>query len=169
MLWQVFRDFRHGFRLLGRAPGFTATAALILALPIAANTAVFSLVNTVLLQPRPGRIETLVEVFSHDRQRPDSYRDFSYPLYVDLRDRGAIFESVMAHTIGLVGIREGETTRRSFAEIVSSNYFSTLGVQLAAGRSFTVEEERPGIQCVSSHCLVYGMAAARLRPRLRRQ
>jgi putative ABC transport system permease protein len=144
MLLQVFRDFRHGFRLLGRAPGFTATAALILALPIAANTAVFSLVNTVLLQPRPGRIETLVEVFSHDRQRPDSYRDFSYPLYVDLRDRGAIFESVMAHTIGLVGIREGETTRRSFAEIVSSNYFSTLGVQLAAGRSFTVEEERPG-------------------------
>ena len=50
----------------------------------------------------------------------------------------------MAHTIGLVGIREGETTRRSFAEIVSSNYFSTLGVQLAAGRSFTLEEERPG-------------------------
>jgi hypothetical protein len=52
---------------------------------------------------------------------PDSYRDFSYPLYVDLRDSGAIFESVMAHTLGLVGIREGETTRRSFAEIVSSN------------------------------------------------
>ena len=50
----------------------------------------------------------------------------------------------MAHTIGLVGIREGETTRRSFAEIVSSNYFSTLGVQLAAGRSFTLDEERPG-------------------------
>jgi hypothetical protein len=87
MLSQVFRDFRHGFRLLRRAPGFTTTAALILALPIAANTAVFALVNTVLLQPRPGRIETLVEVFSRDRQRPDSYRDFSYPLYVDLRDR----------------------------------------------------------------------------------
>jgi putative ABC transport system permease protein len=144
MLPQAFRDFRHGLRLLGRAPGFTATAALILALPVAANTAVFSLVNTVLLQSRPGRIDTLVEVFSHDRQRPDSYRDFSYPLYVDLRDRGAIFESVMAHTLGLVGIREGETTRRSFAEIVSSNYFSTLGVQLAAGRSFTLDEERPG-------------------------
>jgi hypothetical protein len=74
MLLQVFRDFRHGFRLLGRAPGFTATAALILALPIAANTAVFSLVNTVLLQPRPGRIETLVEVFSHDGTPGDANR-----------------------------------------------------------------------------------------------
>src|SRR4029450_9221081 len=135
MLSQVLRDFRHGFRLLGRAPGFTATAALILALPIAANTAVFSLVNTVLLQPRPGRIETLVEVFSHDRQRPDSYRDFSYPLYVDRRDRGAVLGGGMAQTIGLVGIREGETTRRSFAEIVSSNYFSTLGVQDILRRS----------------------------------
>jgi MacB-like periplasmic core domain/FtsX-like permease family len=66
------------------------------------------------------------------------------PLFVDLRDRGAVFESVMAHTIGLVGIREGEATRRSFAEIVSSNYFSTLGVPLVAGRPFSLDEERPG-------------------------
>jgi predicted permease len=144
LLSQALRDFLHGLRLLRRSPGFTAVAVLILALPIAANTALFSLVNTVVLQPRPGRIDTLVAVFSRDRQRPDSYRDFSYPLYVDLRDRGAIFESVMAHTIGLVGIREGEATRRAFAEIVSSNYFSTLGVPLAAGRPFSLDEERPG-------------------------
>lgn len=140
----AFRDLRYGLRLLRRAPGFSAVAMLILALPIAANTVVFSLVNTVLLQPRPGRIDTLVAVHSRDRQRPDSYRDFSYPLYVDLRDRGAIFESVMAHMIALVGIREGDTTRRAFAEIVSSNYFSTLGVPLAAGRPFSLGEERPG-------------------------
>jgi predicted permease len=144
LLSHAFWDFRYGLRLLRRAPGFTAVAVLILALPIAANTAVFSLVNTVLGQPRPGRIDTLVSVFSRDRQRPDSYRDFSYPLYVDLRDRGAIFESVMAHTVALVGIREGETTKRSFVEIVSSDYFSTLGVPLAAGRPFSLDEERPG-------------------------
>lgn len=145
LLSQAFRDFRHGLRLLGRAPGFTTVAVLMLALPIAANTVVFSVVNTVLLQTRPGRTDALVAVFSRDRQKPDSYRDFSYPLYVDLRDRSAIFESLIAHTPALVGIREGEaTTRRSFVEIVSSNYFSMLGVPLAAGRPFSLEEERPG-------------------------
>jgi len=143
--FHAWLDFRHGLRLLRRAPGFTAVAVLILALPIAANTAVFSLVNTVLLQTRSGRIDTLVAVFSRDRQKPDSYRAFSYPLYVDLRDRSTIFESVIAHTFPLVGIREGEaTTKRSFVEIVSSNYFSMLGVPLAAGRPFSLEEERPG-------------------------
>jgi predicted permease len=138
------RDFLYGLRLLRRSPGFTAVAVLILALPIAATTVVFSLVNTVLLQPRPGRIDLLTSVFSRDRLRPDAYRDFSYPLYADLRDRAAIFDSVMAHTVTLVGIREGDVTRRSLAEIISANYFSTLGLRLAAGRPFLLEEERPG-------------------------
>jgi hypothetical protein len=117
---------------------------LILALGIGANTAVFSLVNATVLQPRPGRIDTLVGVFNRERSRPDSFRDFSYPLFTDLHDRGDVFESLMAHTFGLVGIREGDATRRSFAEVVSANYFQTLGVRLAAGRPFTTEEERPG-------------------------
>lgn len=141
---ETYGDFRHGLRLLRRAPGFTVVAALILALPIAASTVVFSVVNTVLLQRRPGRIDRLVSIFSRDREHPDSYRDFSYPLYEDLRDRAMIFESVMAHTVALVGIREGDTTKRAFAEIVSSNYFSTLGLRLVAGRSFSPDEERPG-------------------------
>lgn len=140
----VSRDIQYAVRTLRRNYGFTAVATLILALPIAASSMVFSLVNTALLQPRAGRIDTLVSVFSRDRQRPDSYRNFSYPLYVDLRDLGGIFESVMAHTVALVGIQEGDTTRRSFVEIVSSNYFSTLGVHLVAGRSFSPEEEQPG-------------------------
>src|SRR5262249_13883524 len=66
------------------------------------------------------------------------------PLYTDLRDRAGVFDSLMAHTVALVGIREGDTIRRSFVEIVSANYFSTLGVPLASGRPFSVEEERPG-------------------------
>jgi predicted permease len=116
----------------------------VLALGIGANTAAFSIVNTLLLQPRPGRIDRLVGVFNRDRLKPDSYRDFSYPAYVDLRERGEVFESLMAHSFALVGIREGDTTRQSFVSLVSANYFSTLGVRLAAGRPFTPEEERPG-------------------------
>ena len=139
----LIRDFRHSIRLLRRAPGFTAVAIFVLALGIGVNTAVFSVLNALVLQPRPGRIDTLVGVFSRDRVKVDDYRDFSYPAYVDLRARRDVFDSLMAHTFSIVGIRDGDITRRSFAALVSANYFETLGVSLAAGRGFTPDEERP--------------------------
>jgi predicted permease len=138
------QDFRHAIRLLKRNPGFTAAAILVLGLGLGANTAAFSLVNALLLQPRPGRIDGLFAVFNQQRSKPNSYRDFSYPAYLNLRERGEVFESLMAHAFAMVGVREGDTTRRTFATLVSANYFSTLGVRLAAGRPFTLEEERPG-------------------------
>jgi predicted permease len=140
----MLRDFRHAVRLLRRTPGFTVVAVLVLALGIGVNTAVFSVVNALVLQPRPGRIDQLLGVFNRDRIKPDRYRDFSYPAYLDLRDRSGVFDSLMAHAFSAVGITEGDTTRQTFASLVSANYFSTLGVQLAAGRAFTADEERPG-------------------------
>ena len=138
------QDLRHSVRLLRRTPGFTSVAVLVLALGIGATTAVFSLVNALVLQQRPGRIDDLVGVFSRERSKPDHYRDFSYPAYLEMRARADIFDSLMAHTFSTVGITEGDTTKQTFASIVSANYFSTLGVRLAAGRPFTAEEERPG-------------------------
>jgi predicted permease len=140
----LFQDLRHGVRLLRRTPGFTCVAVLILALGIGVNTAAFSLVNTLLLQPRPGRIDQLFAIFTKDRTAAKGYRDFSYAAYLDIRERQDIFDSVMAHTFSTVGITDGDLTRQTFAAIVSSNYFSTLGVPLAMGRAFTPEEERPG-------------------------
>ena len=140
----LLRDLRYSLRLLRRTPAFSGVAIGVLALGIGANTAVFSLVNTLLLRPRLGRIDQAVGVFSRDRTKPDSFRDFSYPAYLDLRDRSGVFESLMAHTFSLVGVRDGDTTRRTFASLVSANYFSTLGVSLAAGRTFTAAEEHPG-------------------------
>ena len=119
-------------------------AVLVLALGIGANTAVFSIVNALLLKPMPGRVGELVGVFNKDTTKPDNYRGFSYPAYADLRDQNEVFDGLMAHTLSLVGIREGDSTRRTFAAVVSSNYFTTLGVPLAAGRAFSAEEERPG-------------------------
>lgn len=140
----MVQDFAHGIRLLRRAPGFSAAAIVILALAIGANTAVFSLVDTLVLQPRAGRIDALFGVFGRDRNAPDRFRDFSYPQYVDLRDRAGVFDSLMAYTFTTIGVRDGERMRQSFASLVSANYFDTLGVRMAAGRAFTGDEERPG-------------------------
>jgi predicted permease len=139
----MLQDFRHAVRLFRKTPGFTAVALLVLALAIGVNTGVFALVNALVLQPRPGRIDDLVAVFSRDRARVDRYQDFSYAAYANLRESG-VFESLMAHTFTLVGITTGDVTGRSFAALVSANYFATLGVNLAAGRPFSIDEERPG-------------------------
>jgi putative ABC transport system permease protein len=141
----LFQDLRFGFRLLGRQRGFTAVAALVLALGIGANTAVFSLVNALVLKPRPGAPDAeLAGVYSRDRTQADKYRGFSYPNYADLRARTDLFRSLAAHTFSLVGLGEGEATRRVFIDIATANFFDTFGVPLLHGRTFSADEERPG-------------------------
>ena len=126
-------------------PGFTAAAVLVLALGIGANSAVFSLVNAFLFKPlHIEKPEQLAGLYSRDTKHPDSYRGFSYPNYVDIRDHNPAFSSLAALNLALIGIQEGDATRRSFAAVVSSNYFSTLGVTLAKGRPFLAADEQPG-------------------------
>jgi putative ABC transport system permease protein len=86
----------------------------------------------------------MMAVFNRDRTKLSDFSEFSYPAYLDLRDRSGVFASVMAHSFTTIGIRDGEYTRQAFATVVSSNYFETLGVSLPAGRPFTAAEERPG-------------------------
>ena len=141
----LLQDLKYSVRLLLKTPGFSLTAILVLALGIGANSAIFGLVNSLLLKPlagseRPGQV---VGVYAQDRTRPDSYKSFSYPAYADVRDRAASFSHVTAFTLAFVGLGEGEATRRTFGMIVAGNYFATLGVDLLAGRTFTPEEERP--------------------------
>jgi predicted permease len=139
-------DLRYAIRALARSPGFATLAVLVLALGIGLNTAVFSLVNMVLLRPLPGDSQPgqVAGLFCFERTKPDSYQEFSYPNYVDIRDRNEVFSHVAAHTLALVGVGEGEMTRRVFAFLVTANYFSTFGVRPAVGRAFLPEEERPG-------------------------
>ena len=138
-------SFSHGVRVLAKRPGFTAAAVLVLALGIGANAAIFSLVNAFLLKPLAiHNPEELVGLYSRDTRKPDSYRATSYPNFVDLRGQSGVFTSLAAHNLAMVGLTEGDTTRRLFADLVSSNYFDTMGVRLFRGRVFTAEEERPG-------------------------
>jgi predicted permease len=142
----LVQDLRLSVRLLFKHPGFSLTAILVLALGIAANAAVFTLVNTLMFKPlagadRPGQV---VGIYSHDHTRPNSYRGFSYPAFADVRDNATSFSSVTSFTLAFVGLSEGDATRRTFAAVVARNYFQTLGVDLLAGRTFSDEEERPG-------------------------
>jgi len=140
------QDVRYGVRLLAGRPAFTAVAVLVLMLGIGANSAIFTLVNEALLQPRPGeRLPgELVGLYSKDRVHPDRFRTFSYPDFVDIREENDVFSNLFAQGLALTGIAEGDSTRRALAMAVSSDYFETFGVHLAFGRSFSREEERPG-------------------------
>jgi putative ABC transport system permease protein len=141
---ELYQDLRYGVRTLGKKPGFAVAAVAVLALGVGANTAIFSLVNAFLLKPLVMKdAAQLVGCYSRDTRKPDSYRAFSYPNYVDLREGNTVFTNLLAHNMGLLGLKEGDITRRVFADIVSSNYFATLGVQLFRGRQFTAAEERP--------------------------
>ena len=141
-LWQ---DFRFGVRLMFRNPGFAGLAVLVLALGIGANTAIFTLVNNLILRPTPfAQPDQLVGLFSKNAKTPNSYRAFSYTEYASIRDGNTVFSNLMAESVAIVGVKEGDTTRRVFSEIVSSNYFDTFGVSLWKGRAFSLAEEKPG-------------------------
>ena len=141
----MIHDFRFAFRQLIKAPGFTFAAVLVLALGIGANTAVFSLVNTLFFAPPAyAKPHEMVQIFSQDKKDPKKFRGFSYPTYRDIREQNTVFSDAMAFNLALIGLGQKGDTRRTFAAVVSSNYFSVLGVPLVRGRAFLPEEETPG-------------------------
>src|SRR6266513_1522437 len=141
----MIRDFKFAFRQLLSAPWSTTAAVIVLALGIGVNTAVFSLVNTVFFAP-PAYAEPheVVQLFSQDKKNPKKFRGFSYPTYLDIRKQNTVFRDAMSFNLSLIGLGQKGDTRRAFAAIVSSNYFSVLGVPLTRGRAFLPDEETPG-------------------------
>lgn len=141
----MIQDFKFAVRQLFKAPGFTIAATIVLALGIGANTAVFSLVNTLLFAPPSyANPHEVVQLFSQDKKNPKTFRGFSYPTYLDIRAQNTVFSDVASFNLALVGLGQKGDTRRAFAAIVSSNYFTMLGIPPARGRVFLPEEETPG-------------------------
>jgi len=138
------QDLLYALRTFAKAPGFTVIAVLVLAVGIGANTAMFTAVNELLIRPRSGRMDQLVGLYSRDRATPDAYHLFSYRDYQAARERRDLFSALAAQTFAMVATSGAPEKPRVFASVVSSNYFETLGVTLAAGRPFYLEEERPG-------------------------
>ena len=142
---QMIQDFRFAVRQLFKAPGFTIAAAIVLALGIGVNTAVFSLVNTLFFAaPAYAKPHEMVQLFSQDKKDPKKFRGFSYPTYRDIREQNTVFTDALSFNLALIGLGQKGDIRRAFAAIVSSNYFSVLDVPLARGRAFLPEEETPG-------------------------
>src|SRR5213083_2566853 len=141
----MVQDLRFAVRQLFKAPGFTIAAVTVLALGIGVNTAVFSLVNTLFFAPPAyAKRHERVHLFSQDKKSPKTYRGFSYPTYLDIREQNTVFSDAMSFNLALIGLGQKGDTRRAFAAIVSSNYFSVLGVPLTRGRAFLPDEETPG-------------------------
>lgn len=109
----LLQDLRYGLRALGHNPAFATVAILVLALGIGANSAIFSLVNALLVRPLPGEADSrVVGLYSRDTTEPDTYRAFSWPEYEDVREAVPGLSHVTAFTISMVGLTEGDTTRR---------------------------------------------------------
>jgi putative ABC transport system permease protein len=141
----MIQDFRFAFRQLLKTPGFTTVAVLTLALAIGVNSAIFALINGVVLRsPIPLRPNEIVNVFTARQNANHDYRQFSYNEYRELHENGRdVFVDVAAIEFAVAGIGRDHEMRRSFAFLTSENYFSMMGAQPFRGRFYDAEECKP--------------------------
>jgi len=145
----AIQDLRYGVRVLAKAPGFTAVAVLTLALGIGANTAIFSVIDAVLLKPLnhpdPDRIVQLM-LFSPRWAKGQNVNTASLLEFNIYRERREVFDQIAAYDetvkgINLTGIDPAEQLRRLR---VSFDYFALFGAHTVLGRTFSEQEDRPG-------------------------
>ncbi len=146
---EMIQDFRYGVRMLLKQPGFTTVAVLSLALGIGANTAIFSLINTVMLRPLPIQgPERFVALNSTAENR--GFPTFSYPNYRDLRDRNEVFSGLIAYRFLSLNLSNDGVNERLWGYAVSGNYFEALGVKAMLGRAISPADDRtPGAHPVA--------------------
>jgi len=145
----LWHDIRFGLRMLAKSPGFTAIAVITLALGIGANTAIFSLMDQVLLRQLPIKNPAELEILrapgpvtGHVSSDGDSTESFSYPMYKGLRDTNSVFSGILARYGFAASVASHGQTDRASGEVVTGNYFAILGVQPALGRLFTQDDDR---------------------------
>ena len=142
----LIRELRHGLRSLAKTPGPTAVILVTLALGIGANTAIFSVVEGVLLRPLPySDPDRLVSLWENDRLRGTTQEGFSLPDYSDVREGNGVFDSMAAFTLlNTTWTSEDDEPRRMTAARISASFNEVLGVSPAIGRSFRAEEDAVG-------------------------
>ncbi len=142
-LESVLQDVRFGLRMLRKSPGFTVVAVLTLALGIGANTAIFSVINAVLLSPLaihdPSRVVLLQEQWRGPLANAASVGNFA-----NIRRQTKSFVTLCASNSASFNLATSATPERVQGELATADYFATFGVQPIIGRVFTSEEDHPG-------------------------
>jgi predicted permease len=143
---ELIQDVRYAWRTLRKSPGFASVAVLSIALGIGANTAIFTLLDQLLLRLLPVKDpQQLVLITSRGFQYGDGWGDgneLSYPMFADLRDHNDVFSGMFCRFNFPLHISFGEQTERASGEFVSGTYFDVLGVGARLGRIFSAEEDR---------------------------
>jgi predicted permease len=149
MLDAILQDLRYAVRALRSSPGFAAVAVLSLALGIGANTAIFSLIDSVMLKTLPvAHPEELLQVTSV------LYRGaFANPLWEQVRDRQDVFSGIFAFSLNRYNLSQGGEARYAMGNRVSGQYFETLGVHAVLGRALTAADDKRG--CPGTAVLSY--------------
>jgi hypothetical protein len=139
------RDLRYAARQFRRSPGLFGVAVVLIAIGIAANTQVFTLVNALLLRPLPVRDpQSLVQIFEIVPKRP-AYPYFDYALYKQLANRSAALYQMVAQWDWTLPLERGTSTERSHVYAVTGNYFADLGVRPLLGRVFDATDDHVAI------------------------
>ena len=140
----LIQDIRYGIRMLLKSPSISIVATIALALGIGANTAIFSVVNAVLLKPLPfPNSESLMAVFESDTTRGQLRGSYSFPNYFDLRDQNQSFENLACyHSSDFILTDSGDPARVQ-GSVVTANLFPLLGATPILGRSFVADEDKP--------------------------
>jgi predicted permease len=142
----LVQDIRYGLRMLRKSPGVTGVIVIALALGVGANTAIFSIVNGFLLRPLPVPSPEQITVLAiQQKDAPVGSGGFSYPELVDFRRQATGFSDIFGLTLSLVQFTAADRSEQCFANFVSGNFFSSLGVKPAWGRLILPSEgETPG-------------------------
>jgi len=140
----LIQDLRYGFRMLAKAPGFTAIAVLILALGIGGNATVFSWMRSVLLNPLPGISDADRMVAAETVMPSGEYHTSSYPDFKDYRDRNHVFSGLFGfELVGVdMSLRNDAPPERVWGLLATENYFDVIGVHAAMGRTFHAEQNQ---------------------------
>jgi predicted permease len=136
----TLQDLRFGARMLGKNPGFTFVAMLTLALGIGANTAIFSVMDKLLVRPLPVTEPQRLALVAQGERNAQLEFDFTYPLFLDYQRNNTVFRHLTVTMDESVGLGTGGATERQRALLVSGNYFAMLDVNAALGRTFAPDE-----------------------------